>query len=120
MTQRNWLGNSGAWSDPTQWDTGLPGTADSANFTTSGTYTVEFATTASLVALSAGGAGSATLDVTSGLLALSGSGSSSWNGVIDQSGGSITVQSGTLRVAGTLAQTGGVLALGLGAHLQLP
>lgn len=62
MTQRNWLGNTGAWSDPTQWDTGLPGTADTANFTTSGTYSVDFATIASIIAITGGGSAN-TLDI---------------------------------------------------------
>src|SRR5579863_1905139 len=109
MTQRNWLGNTGAWSDPAQWNTGLPGTADIAGFGGTGTFDVTFATTATLVAFS-GGSSTATLDIASGLLDLTGAGgNSSWGGLISQTGGSLIVQSGTLRINGALVQTAGTI-----------
>ncbi len=122
MTQRSWLGHAGAWADPTQWDTGLPGTADIAAFNVGGTYSVDFATNASLVAITAGGGVSnVTLDIASGLLTLSGNGTNSnWTGDFVQSGGTVVVQSGTFGVAGTLTQTGGLFSFGLGAHFQQP
>jgi hypothetical protein len=118
MAQRNWLGNTGAWSDAAQWGTGLPGTADTANFTASGTYSVDFATTASIIAIT-GGCSANTLDIASGVLTLSGNGANSnWNGAISQTGGTVVLQSGSLRAGGTVMQTGGAISVGLGAHLQ--
>jgi hypothetical protein len=119
MTQRNWLGKTGAWSDPTQWDTGLPGAGDTANFGATGTFTVDFATTSTLSGLS-GFSSAATLDLASGLLTLTGSlGNSGWSGLVTQSGGTLVQQSATFVVGGTLNETGGAETIELGAKLIL-
>jgi fibronectin-binding autotransporter adhesin len=120
MTLRNWLGNTGTWSDPTQWGGAVvPGTADIANFGGTGTYEVTFTTTDTLVSFG-GGSSTATVDITSGLLDLTGvGGNSSWGGLLTQSGGSLVLQSGTLLVNGVLNETGGSETIGLGARLNL-
>ena len=118
MTQRNWLGNSGTFSVPGNWDTGVPGPGDAANFN-AGTYTVTVLTSDTLDNISSGA--TATFDLVSGNLVLTGLANvSSWNGQFAQTAGTLTLPSGSFRTSGTLTQTGGTIAMGVGVQISQP
>ena len=112
QTPYYWYPSSGLWTNPTQWvPTGVPGNADSANFTSGGTATISSALSVGSLLLTSGtitGSGSLTL--------VSAPNNSDWNGGGSLAGlASLVVSSGV-----TLAIDGGAdhNANGLGLTIQ--
>jgi hypothetical protein len=103
IAQTTWTNASGgAWSNPSNWSSGLPTTSSPATISLAGTYTVTISTTESPEELLLNSA-SATLAINSASLDLAGSGSS---GVSSNTAGTIALTSGNIfGSAGSLGHT---------------
>src|SRR5271157_1806668 len=101
ITWTNLLG--GNWSNPTNWSPNqVPGASDTAQITTSGTYTVTNSATASVSVLTLGGAsGAQTLLLSSGTFTVGSASTGNAQGILNISGGTLT-GAGALTLAGPL------------------
>ncbi|MGQ0722233.1 MAG: hypothetical protein ACT4PE_11790, partial [Candidatus Eiseniibacteriota bacterium] len=102
-----WINASGgAWNSPGNWDTGVPGAADSALITLDGTYTVTLDVNATVASLTLGGAsGTQTLSASGRTLTLGGASSVSANGALTMSSSTVS-GTGPLTNSGTFTLTG--------------
>jgi Hint domain len=111
MSSSTWNGNTGNWNDGTQWSDGVPGTGDSAVFNTGSSFTVTFDSTDQISGVQ-GFINTATFAVTGGDLQ---TGSWSWAGAFDQSGGTLDI-TGIFPVwSGSASISGGELIVGSGS-----
>ena len=108
--------SGGSWTTAGNWNYGVPNSNDAAVIDASGTYTVISSASASVTALTT--IATATLSVTAGTLTVTGTGTSDLAGAVINSS-TISVQNGTLELDNTVANTGGTLAVGTGAFLNL-
>ncbi len=102
---RSWVNPAGGnWNSPTNWDTGVPGPADAAIITLSGTYAVTLDVNPTVASLTLGGtSGTQTLTASSRTLSLNGASTVSANGRVN-------LASSTIGGTGSLT-SGGVLTL---------
>ena len=108
-------GSGGTWTTGSDWSLGVPNSNEAAVIDASGSYSVTISTAVSVSELST--ISTATLDITTGTLTLSGMGTSDLAGAV-QNSGTITVENGTLDLSGGLSGAGS-LVIDAGATLQL-
>ncbi len=102
--------NGGNWSLAANWNPNqVPGASDTAQITTSGTYTVTNSGNASVSVLTLGGAsGTQTLNLSSGVFTLGSASTGNAQGVLNVSGGTLG-GAGSLVLAGPLNWSGGTI-----------
>jgi CSLREA domain-containing protein len=103
----------GNWGTASNWDScggGVPGMSDNALITLDGTYTVTLNVTATILGLTLGGSnGTQTLSISANTLTLNDTSTVNANGILSQSGGTLT-GSGNLTVSGTMNWSGGTVS----------
>jgi hypothetical protein len=107
VSSDTWLGGSGSFQNSADWSLGhVPGSADTANITASGTYTVTSSANVSVAAVNT--AAGATLYIAAGTFqTLSATGSSTNKGAIAVNDGATFEVAGTLTNSGTITLNSG-------------